>query len=158
MPEPRIVPYQPRYQPDFYRINAAWISERFGLEEEDKRFLSNPEAEIIAKGGMVFFLLEGDEVADTCGVMKMDLETYELIRMSVDKRFRGKSYGNKLVAHAIDWARAQNAAQVILETSSALSTAIKLYESFGFTHYTPKPEHRSGLARADVFMHYRLAH
>lgn len=152
----QITEYHPRYQPRFYAINAAWIEAHYGLEEEDRRFLSDPESYIISKGGMIFFLLEGEEVAGTCGVMKMDDDTYELIRMSVDARFRGKGYGEALVKHAAAWCKERGATQLILETGSQLKTAIALYERLGFAHYTPAPKHRSGLARADVFMRMGL--
>ncbi len=148
----RIVPYRPQYQPDFYRINAAWICESFSLEEEDKRMLNNPEAEIIARGGQAFFLTEGEKVAATCGVLKLDPATYELVRMSVDRPFRGKGYGEIIVRHAIAWAKEQGARNIILETGSGNTTALALYERLGFKHYLPDPAHRSGLARADVFM------
>lgn len=139
-------------QHEFYRLNSAWIEQFYQLEEEDRRFLANPKRYIIDTGGMVFFLLENDEVAGTCGVMKMDDDTYELVRMAVDPVFRGKGYGEKLVDHAGRWAKEKGAKQIILETGSVLKPAIKLYERIGFEHYQPKPQHRSGLARADVFM------
>ena len=152
----RIVPYADAYRGDFYALNRAWIEQYYQLEEEDKRFLADPKRYIIDTGGMVFFLVEGETVAGTCGVMKMDDATYELVRMSVDARFRGKGYGAALIRHCAAWAKAQGAQQVILETGSALKTAIALYERLGFSHYIPAAEHRSGLARADVFMQLRL--
>ena len=152
MPEFRILPYDPRFAPDFLRLNQAWIEQFYQLEEEDRRFLADPERYILASGGMVFFLLEGEQVAGTCGIMKMDSETYELVRMAVDSAHRGKGYGEQLVQHASNWAKSRGARQVILETGSILKPAIRLYERLGFEHYEPKAEHRSGLARADVFM------
>jgi GNAT superfamily N-acetyltransferase len=156
MPAFSIIPYHPRYQPQFHELNRRWIEQFYVLEEEDKQFLADPYRHIIAPGGMVFFLLEGDVVAGTCGIMKMDDHTYELVRMSVDSRFRGKGYGEALVNHACEWARKQGARQVILETGDVLKTAIALYERNGFSHYTPEAKHRSGLARANVFMRREL--
>ncbi len=152
MAEFRILPYEPRFAPDFLRLNQAWIEQFYQLEEEDRRFLADPDRYILAPGGMVFFLLEGKQVAGTCGIMKMDGETYELVRMAVDAAHRGKGYGEQLVEHASHWAKSRGARQVILETGSILKPAIRLYERLGFAHYEPKPEHRSGLARANVFM------
>lgn len=157
MPSHRIISYQNQYQSSFYELNRAWIEQFYALEEEDKRFLADPQHYIIDQGGMVFFLLEGEKIAGTCGVMKMDEDTYELVRMSVNSHFRGKGYAKALVKHASDWAKAQGAKQVILETGSVLTPAIALYENIGFKHYTPDPKHRSGLARADVFMRLALA-
>ena len=147
-----IISYSPEYQPQFYALNAAWIGQHYTLEEEDKRFLSDPVKYLINNGGMVFFLLEDGQVAGTCGLLKMDNKTYELVRMTVDTRYRGKGYGKALINHAIGWAKARGALQVILETGSVLKTAIALYEKLGFAHHIPDPAHRSALARADVFM------
>jgi GNAT superfamily N-acetyltransferase len=151
-----ITEYNDLYQPQFYALNRAWIEQHYQLEEEDKRFLADPKRYIIDGGGMVFFLMEGSEVAGTCGIMKMDDDTYELVRMSVDARFRGKGYGERLIKHANGWAKKHGAKQVILETGSVLKTAIALYERVGFEHYTPEAKHRSGLARANVFMRFLL--
>lgn len=148
----RILAYEPHFAADFMRLNSAWIEQFYQLEEEDRRFLADPKRYIIDTGGMVFFLLENDQVTGTCGVMKMDDDTYELVRMAVDPAFRGKGYGEMLVNHASRWAKENGARQIILETGSVLKPAIKLYERIGFEHYEPKPQHRSGLARADVFM------
>lgn len=149
---PKIIEYSQQHQPDFYALNAAWIEQFYALEEEDRRFLADPKRYIIDSGGMVFVLLEHGKAAGVCGVMKMDGDTYELVRMSVDAEHRGKGYGEALVSHACEWAAGQGGKQVILETGSALKPAIALYKRLGFEHYQPDPQHRSGLARADVFM------
>jgi putative acetyltransferase len=157
MPALPIIAYQPRYRADFARLNEAWITRFYQLEEEDRQFLADPEHYLLGRGGMVFFLLEGEAVAGTCGVLRLDSDTYELVRLAVDDAQRGKGYGEALVHHAAGWAKAQGAKQLILETGSVLTPAIRLYEKLGFVHYTPQPQHRSGLARADVFMQLALA-
>jgi putative acetyltransferase len=135
-------------------LNVAWIEPLFGLEQEDIDFLTNPQAEILDKGGRIFFAKLGDVIAGTCGLYKLDEETFELIRTAVDKNCRGQQIGKHLVQHAIDWCRRQpSVKRLILESSSKLVPAIKLYEKLGFQHYEPKPEHRSTLTRADVWMY-----
>jgi GNAT superfamily N-acetyltransferase len=148
----RIINFHADYKKAFYELNRRWIEQHYKLEEEDKRFLADPKRYIIDAGGMVFFLLDGEEIAGTCGLINMDADTYELVRMSIDDRFRGKGYAKALIEHSADWAKQRGAKQIILETGSVLKPAITLYESVGFQHYTPKSEHKSGLARADVFM------
>lgn len=149
---PHIIEYDAKYQPAFYALNKAWIEQYFALEPEDHAFLSDPVRHIIAPGGMVFFALVNGEAAGTCGVMRMDADTFELVRMSVDASHRGSGMGTALIARAAQWAAAQGACQLILETSSVLASALRLYARAGFEHYMPKPEHRSGLSRPDTFM------
>ncbi|MFW0777556.1 MAG: GNAT family N-acetyltransferase [Rickettsiales bacterium] len=151
-----ITPYHPKYQPRFYALNQAWIEQFYVMEEEDKQFLADPESHIIAKDGEIFFLLEGDEVMGCCGVMKMGDGVYELVRMAVDERARGKGYGVALIEHAIEWTKTKKASQLILETGIHNNAAVALYSKLGFEHYTPDPKHRSGLERATVFMHMKL--
>jgi putative acetyltransferase len=155
-----VIEYQPQFQADFYRLNEAWIAPHFGMEPEDIAFLQNPEREILAQGGMIFFALEeGEKVLGTCGLLPMSNNTYELVRVAVDSQAQGLGLGKLLVQRAIDWATRQGAKQVILESSTkpVNARAVSLYEKIGFEHYTPLPEHRSALQRADVFMRLSLA-
>jgi GNAT superfamily N-acetyltransferase len=150
-----IIDYQTKYQPDFYRLNAAWIEPNFGLEQEDIDFLTNPQGEILNKGGVIFFAKLGEGIVGTCGLYKMDDETYEMIRTAVDENHRGLQIGKRLVEHAIAWCRENpSAKRLVLESSTkpVNARAVKMYEKLGFQHYQPKQEHRSALARADVWM------
>ncbi len=150
-----IVAYEACYQADFFALNEAWIAPNFGMEQEDIDFLSNPEREILDKGGKIWMAVYNGQVVGSCGLFKMDAATYEMIRVAVNPAFQGLQIGKRLIVHAIDWAKAQpECTQIILESSSqpVNAKAVSMYERLGFTHYTPKPEHRSALARADVFM------
>jgi ribosomal protein S18 acetylase RimI-like enzyme len=150
-----IVDYDAVYQPDFFSLNEAWIAPNFGMEQEDIDFLSNPQREILDKGGRIWIALYDDQVVGCCGLFKMDDKTFEMIRVAVDSRFQGLGIGKRLILHAVDWAKAQpDCMQVILESSSqpVNAKAVAMYERLGFSHYLPKAEHRSTLARADVFM------
>jgi GNAT superfamily N-acetyltransferase len=159
-----LIEYQPRFQADFYRLNEAWIAPHFGLEEEDIQFLQNPQREILDKGGMIFFAVENcgaeaEKVLGTAGLLRMDEDTLEMVRVAVNSSAQGLGLGKQLIVHAINWAKQNGARQVILESSSKPinARAVALYEKLGFQHYQPKPEHRSALQRADVFMHLSLA-
>ena len=155
-----IVDYAPQYQADFYRLNEAWIDPNFGMEAEDIAFLSDPQANLIDGGGAVFMALQNQEQGETAvgsaGLIKMDDETVELVRVAVDTSAQGQGLGKQLTLHAIAWAKAHGFKRVILESSAQPinARAVAMYERLGFRHYTPKPEHRSALARAEVFMIY----
>ena len=131
-----IVDYTPQYQSDFYRLNEAWIAPNFGMEAEDVAFLSDPQTNLIDSGGALFIALQGET--------------------AVDASAQGQGLGKQLTLHAIAWAKANGFKRVILESSAQPinARAVAMYECLGFRHYTPKPEHRSALARAEVFMIY----
>lgn len=157
--EMEIIDFQAQYQPDFYRLNAAWIEPHFGLEQEDIDFLTNPQTEILDKGGLIFLAKIGETIVGTCGLYKLDDETFEMIRVAVDENYQGQQIGKKLVEHAIAWGRNNPIVkQVILESSSKPinARAVAMYEKLGFQHYQPKQEHRSALARADVWMYLNV--
>lgn len=127
-----IVPYKKKYKSDFKRLNEEWLNKYFVIEDEDKRQLANPEREITGKGGEVFFALLNEEVVGTCAMIKVDDSTYELAKMAVTEKARGKQIGKKLMLTSIGFAVENNAKKVILSTSPKLEAAINLYRSVGF--------------------------
>ena len=50
--ELRIVPFAPALRDHFYRLNEAWLRKYFHVEEIDHRVLSNPEGEVLERGGI----------------------------------------------------------------------------------------------------------
>ena len=129
--EVRIVGYEPKYKEDFKRLNEEWLRQYFSVEPEDVRILSNPE-EIINNGGEIFFALYNNEVAGTCAAIKTDKRTFELAKMGVTAKYRGRQIGKKLALTVIGFAVEKNAKSVILETSNKLSAALSLYKKLGF--------------------------
>ena len=90
------------------------------------------------------------ECLASCALKKLDVDQYELCKMAVEKRARCKGIGRMLMAAAIDLARDRGATELVLETSSKLVAAIKLYEKFGFER-VPLSEH-TDYARTDTAM------
>lgn len=79
-----IIRWEQKYRNDFIRLNREWIERYFRLESCDLKILGNPEAEIIDKGGEIFFAVENDAVIGTCAlVYHPDTESYELAKMAV---------------------------------------------------------------------------
>ena len=80
---------------------------------------------------------------------------FEVAKMAVDERYRGRGVGRKILAYTIEQARRIGASVLYIETNRKLANAIHLYESLGFQHLPPK---ESPYARANVFMELRLKH
>ncbi len=155
----RIVPFDPALREHFYRLNEAWLRKYFYVEEIDHRVLSNPESEIIARGGTILFAMLGDEVIGTCALMPeiegADVEgTYELTKMAVDEQRQGLGIGRALMEAAIIEFKRRDGRRLFLETNSKLTPAVRLYESMGFEHQASmKPD--SHYDRANVYMVWR---
>jgi ribosomal protein S18 acetylase RimI-like enzyme/DNA-binding MarR family transcriptional regulator len=150
----RIVPFRPELREHFYRLNADWLRRYFYLEEVDQRVLSNPEAEILAGGGAIYFAQAGDEVVGTCALLPAGPGTYELTKMAVDPSAQGLGIGRLLLEAALADFEARGGERLFLETNTRLAAAIRLYESVGFERQAA-PGTPSHYQRADTYMVWR---
>jgi putative acetyltransferase len=148
-----ILNYQHRYQPDFKRLNIAWIERYFRVEPHDEEQLDNPEKYILTDGGQVFLARLGDDIVGTVALVKVDEQTYEMAKMAVSEAHQGLGIGKKLCLHLINEARAMGIKRLYLESNRILTPALTLYASVGFVE-VPVPE--SPYQRADIAMELML--
>ena len=148
-----IIPYNANYQPDFKRLNVAWISQMFTLETHDLEQLDNPETHILPNNGAIFLAKFGDEIVGTVAMICTDKGTFELAKMSVSPAVQGRGAGKLLALAALDYARQQKAHLVWLESNRKAETALRLYERVGFREVPLIP---SPYARADIRMEISL--
>lgn len=88
--------------------------------------------------GVAFFVLRADGVAAGCGGIQLFGSDYgELKRMYVRPQFRGFHYGEMLLHHLADFARAHGIGLLRLETGIHQAAAIRLYERAGFQRIPP---------------------
>jgi len=144
------VRWHPMYKSHFKRLNLQWIEEFFQLEPHDQEVLDDPQKHLIDAGGEVLFVVEAEgEVLGTCALARVEKHRFELCKMAVERDARGRGIGAALLQAAIDRARAMGATELVLETSSKLAAAVKLYEKFGFEHV---PLAGAGYSRTDTAM------
>ncbi len=154
--KPVIVEYRPEYQEYFYDLNRAWLEEYFTLEPYDELVLRNPYEEIVQKGGKILFILVGGKVVGTLALIKHDENTLELAKMAVDKNFRVKGYGRRLLHAAIRKALCMGFDELILYTSRVLVAANSLYYSFGFLDTQMSEEEKNIYQRSSFKMKINL--
>jgi len=133
-PAIEIVEYQPHYARYFRDLNYEWLEKYFEVEPYDRIVLNDPQKQIIKLGGYVFFARVEAEVVGACALLKHTERKYELAKMGVTERFRGRGVGRRLTQAAIDKARALGAEKLVLATSRLLPAANHLYESLGFQY------------------------
>ncbi|WP_158825405.1 bifunctional helix-turn-helix transcriptional regulator/GNAT family N-acetyltransferase [Mucilaginibacter lacusdianchii] len=131
-----IVAYHPQYKAAFKALNEEWITTYFKIEESDYKALDHPEEYILDKGGFILFALYHGEPLGTCALIKMDNQTFELAKMAVSPKAKGKGMGWLLGNAAIEKARAEGATRVYLESNTILKPAINLYHKLGFKKVT----------------------
>lgn len=144
---------QAEFLDNFIRLNEAWITRHFKIEEADRSLAGNP-AKIIEDGGFIFTLLTGSEVVGVCALFKDDDHTFQLARMAVAPEHQGKGYGDVLMNAAIGKLREVKASRVYLLSNTILAPAISLYLKHGFT--TASVGQHPIYARCDIVMEKKL--
>lgn len=141
---------------DFYEINAEWIQTMFSLEEKDREILSRPREVILDPGGVIFFAeSKALGVIGTCALLKIEEGVFELTKMGVLERARGRGAGELLLESAIARAADMKVRTLYLLTNARCAAAIKLYEKLGFRHDDEiMSRYGAAYARCDVAMRY----
>ena len=140
--------FQPEDATAFRDLNLAWVSKYFTVEAEDRAQLEDPKTHILDKGGAILIAdLDGEPVGTVGLVPGHAPRVLELIKMSARSDIQGKGIGRALMQAAIEKARAMGAAQIWLETNTALEAALALYRKTGFRELsgdelTPTPYDR----------------
>lgn len=134
-----IIDYNSAFHDDFKRLNYEWIEKYFQLEESDHQSLNHPDQKIIEPGGHIFMARYKGEIVGTCALMKLDADTYELVKMAVTEKAQDKGIGWLLGQAAIQKAREFRAKILFLESNTVLTPAIKLYQKLGFQKVVGEP-------------------
>ncbi len=148
-----IIPFESRYRGEFKRLNLEWLQRFFRVEPIDEVVLSDPEA-LIRAGGHLFLARLHGRIVGTCGLLVEHPGAMELSKMSVTESCQGLGIGRRLLDAALAKYLTLDCRRLYLETNSALTPAITLYESVGFRH-APRPGGPSPYERADVYMVWR---
>ena len=127
-----IIPFSSDLKEHIKTLNIEWLQKYFRVEEKDEIVLSNPQEEIIDKGGMIFYARYNDEILGTASLIKIDNTTFELSKMAVSDKAQGLGIGNKLLIHCFAVAEENGIKKLLLYSNRKLLPAIHLYRKFGF--------------------------
>ncbi len=143
----RLVPYAPVHRLAFRDLNLEWITAHFEVEDEDRRVLDDPEGEILASGGAILLALDGETPVGTGALIPTGPHEFELAKMAVTERARGRGIGRALCVALVALARERGAHQVELLSQTTLAAAVSLYRSLGFVEVPlgPVPYKRSNI-------------
>lgn len=149
-----IIPFSSDLKDHIKTLNIAWLEKYFRVEEKDKITLSNPQEEIIDKGGMIFYARYNTEIIGTASLLKLNDSTFELSKMAVSDSAQGLGVGNKLLEHCINVAKENNIETLFLYSNTILLPAIHLYKKFGFVEI---PLESGIYERADIKMEKKIS-
>ncbi|WP_348822169.1 GNAT family N-acetyltransferase [Flavobacterium aestuarii] len=148
-----IIPFSPEYKDAIKVLNLEWLQKYFRVEPKDEKVLSNPQSEIIDKGGMIFYARYNNQIIGTVSLLKIDDITFELSKMAVSDGNQGLGIGKKLLTHCLNEAKQKKIQKLILYSNRKLLPALALYESFGFKEI---PLEEGIYERADIKMERNL--
>ena len=134
-----IILYSNTYNEDIKTLNYNWLEKYFKIEPGDVKSLSNPQEEIIDKGGFIFFAKMEGEIVGTASLLKKAEGIFELGKMAVTDKAQGKGIGTKLLQYCIDFAKQKGVHQLILYSNTQLQSAIHLYQKYGFKEVKLEP-------------------
>jgi len=138
---------------DFIRLNELWITEHFQIEEPDRKLATNP-MKIVTDGGHIISLVEDGRVVGVCALFKENNHRFQLGRMAVEPRERGKGYGNTLIRAALAHAHDLGGSSVFLFSNTVLKPAIALYRKHAFEVVSEGPH--PIYARCNIMMERQL--
>jgi len=127
-----IIPFDKKYAEDFKKLNIEWLEKYFFVEPKDEEVLGDPEKYIIQPGGNIFFVKDNEDIIGTVALMKVEEGVYELTKMAITPKHQGKNLGQKLMVHAIEFAKLQDWKTLILYSNRKLQNAIYIYFKYGF--------------------------
>jgi ribosomal protein S18 acetylase RimI-like enzyme len=127
-----IIPYSEELKEYIQVLNYEWLEEYFEIEEGDRVSLSDPQAQILDKGGFIFFAKFNGKIVGTASLIKKTEVVFELGKMAVSKNARECGIGNRLMEHCLEFAKQHGIDELILYSNTILRPAIHLYNKYGF--------------------------
>lgn len=150
-----IVPFKMEYATAFRDLNVEWLEKFFIVEPHDKEVLSNCKENIIDEGGFIYFAKIDTEIVGCFAFLKVENGIFELTKMAVSPKYRGKKIGQHLLQFSIDTAKEKGFKEVLLYSSRKLENAIHLYRKYGFKEVPLEPN--TPYKRADIKMVMEIA-
>ncbi|OAB26399.1 Acetyltransferase (GNAT) family protein [Flavobacterium fryxellicola] len=144
-----IIPFSVDLKEPIKTLNLEWLKKYFRVEPKDEIVLSDPQGQIIDKGGMIFYAQYNEVIVGTVSLLRIENTTFELSKMAVQDGVQGLGIGKKLILHCLAIAKEKGIEKLILYSNRKLLPAIHLYEKYGFLEV---PLEGGVYERADIKM------
>lgn len=148
-----IIPYTDAHHEAFRQLNLEWLENYNLLESHDLMVLDDPQGTIIGRGGYIWLAELDGKIIGSAALVKEREGEYELAKMAVTASYRGKGISKLLMDTCLAAAREIGAVRISLFSNHQLTTALKLYEKYGFRHVAV---YDSPFETADVRMEMTL--
>lgn len=115
---------------------ANWLANDHGISLEFQNIdeeLAGLPGKYSAPQGRIYLARDGEGVAQGCGAFRpFEGQTCEIKRLYVSPNARGNALGQKLVDVVLQGAKEAGYSNAVLDTADFMSSAQRLYESYGF--------------------------
>ncbi len=120
--------------PEIVRLITEVLVEfdlQFG-NETDLELLRLPHSYTSQSG--VFWIARDctDALLGTCGVVPLKADTYEVRKMYLGAKARGRGFGRAILGEAVRWVKERGGKHLVLDTTEQMTAAIHFYEANGF--------------------------
>jgi ribosomal protein S18 acetylase RimI-like enzyme len=136
-----IVPFSHKLKDHIKTLNYEWLEKYFRVEPNDVVSLSDPQKEIIDKGGHIFYASLNDEIVGVVALLKETEEVFELAKMAVTEKHKGTGAGKLLMEHCLTFAKEHGIKKLTLYSNRSLGSAIHIYKKYGFVETELEPGH-----------------
>jgi ribosomal protein S18 acetylase RimI-like enzyme len=121
--------------------NMFWVSEHPDLSAENVLTFKAPSHDMSRAGQVTIDVIEAEST--TAGFIAYYKKSHDhgfIWLLAVDKNFRGRGFGERLVARALKKLNEQNSTYVTLAVRNINKPAISLYKKMGFVEQTRDDE------------------
>jgi ribosomal protein S18 acetylase RimI-like enzyme len=147
--------YEPKDREGFARLVSTVLRE-FGLTVDPvlEADLDDPQRVY----GAVLVATDNDEVIGSVAIRVIgEGATAELKRMYLQPAYRGRGLGRSLLDQAIGWAHSQRCRSIVLDTSTAMTAAQRLYQAAGFLRTGTRTETGTHDSRCEILYKLELS-
>jgi molybdopterin-guanine dinucleotide biosynthesis protein A len=148
--EAGIEPFRPEHADGFRALVSDTLREYgFTPDATLDPDLADPEGVYEA----LWVVLVGGEVVGSVALRQLGAGEFELKRMYLRPRLRGRGVGGKLLAIALDYARGHGGRTIKLDTTEEMAAARQLYEAHGFVRIpgeAPRQDQRRLLYKLEL--------
>lgn len=148
----QLADYSPDLQSFYETHNRIWIQRNFILEETDIAALTDPQGQVLSKGGRIYIVRLGDYPVGGFSLLDEGSGNCQFSKMYVPEALHGHGIGNRLLPLAIEEARRLGFSQLYLLSNTRQEPAIHLYRKTGFSETPMSKADRAKFARANIRM------
>jgi N-acetylglutamate synthase-like GNAT family acetyltransferase len=128
----KIIPYEDAYKTPLRQLTLEWLEKYVSVEPEDALFLNDPDKYVSSRDGAIYLARYDGDIVGTVALYKLSERNYELAKLAVTERCKGKRIGCALIEHGIETCRRWGADTITLFTTKRLEAAYRLYLKYGF--------------------------